>query len=513
LHLNDSGDWGARFRRALERGRLLRGVERLLIAVSGGPDSTALFLLFLELRSSGLPGFPELLAGHVHHGLRGDEADRDEAFVRALAAERGLECLVARAAARDEAARAGLSPEAAARSVRYRAFREWASERRIDAIALAHHLDDQAETVLFRALRGTGWRGLAGMPRRRRLCREGPATRIIRPLLGWRRQALLDYLREKGQPYRLDHTNDDPSVPRNFLRLRVIPLLEAGVHPGAPAALARLGRIARRCAADVALLGRRAFAEAVVARPWAGVFLDVAALRAWPATVLHEVFRLAIAAADAGIPAGPGAPDGSRALPEAAYRVLRSWLGPGAPRGARFELGPAGRRIVLELRYGLIRALPAGPAQREDAEVELAPGGGPVAWGGWTIEAWEEAAGTWAGQPRAPTPGGAASEERFAAGAVAAAGPLRVRARFCGDLFQPLGAPGRKALTEFLRERRVWPADRGLVPLVVAGEDLIWVVGERIAEPFRVRSGTDRVLAIRATPPAAPADGRGTKDS
>ncbi|MBI4600548.1 MAG: tRNA lysidine(34) synthetase TilS, partial [Planctomycetes bacterium] len=117
----------------------------MLVGVSGGPDSTALLLLFAELKARDPGGFPELIAGHVHHGLRGEGADRDAEFAAGAARALGIECLVERVDARAEARRRSLSLEAAGRALRYDAFARWARERGIDAVALAHHADDQAE--------------------------------------------------------------------------------------------------------------------------------------------------------------------------------------------------------------------------------------------------------------------------------------------------------------------------------------------------------------------------------
>jgi tRNA(Ile)-lysidine synthase len=466
-------------------------VERLLVALSGGPDSTALIHLLAAARARRGPGrFPEILAGHVHHGLRGEDADLDEAFSRELARSLGIEILVHHGDARAEAARMRLSPEAAARSLRYGAFRAWARERRIDAIALAHHLDDQAETVLLRATRGTGIRGLAGIPRERRLLAGEPRTRIIRPLLEWTRKEILEYLRLGGQAHRIDASNADLSIPRNRIRNEVIPILERHVHPAASRSLASLGRAAAALARDVEVLGRRCFRAARWNVPGSGVFLEIEALGPWPRSVLDEVFRLAAARAARG-----AARTAEVRLPRTALDVLARWVAR-APRAARHSVGGAGgERLVLEARYGLIRVRVARAAERA-APADLSPAalapGGRARWRGWTFEVEEE--------------GGEVSGsivERFDAASLLSAGPLRIRGRRDGDRFHPLGAPGSKALKEFFRERRVWPSDRGGVPLLLAGDTIAWVVGHRIADPFRVRAGTVRVIAVRATPPEA----------
>ena len=440
----------------------------------------------------------------MHHGLRGKEADADEEFVRGLARARGLEVLVHRGDARAEAERSRLSPEAAGRSLRYRAFRTWAMEARLDAVALGHNLDDQAETVLLRAVRGAGVRGLAGIPRERRLLRGEPRTRIIRPLLDWTRESILAYLEAAGQGYRIDASNADLSIPRNRIRHEILPLLEGHVHPGARRSLVSIGLAAADFLRDIKVLGRRCFREAVVKADAGGeVRLDVAVLGSWPRAVLHEAFRIAVARAAPGASRGEGAPDVR--LPRTALRELERWVA-GPPRGARLSFGSRvleGKRCAFEARYGLIRVRVEDPSRAarppEDATPLIA--GDTAAWGGWRFEtAIEEAP---AGRPRAAAeagPGGLV--ERLDAESLAAAGPLLIRTRREGDRFHPLGASGSKTLKEFFRERQVWPSERGAVPLLAAGDSIAWVVGHRIAHPFRLHAGSRRVLAIRAKLPA-----------
>jgi len=349
--------WQEDFEAFLEESRLLAGIRRLLVAVSGGPDSTALFHLLSSFRARRGPArFPELLVGHVHHGIRGKEADADEEFVRELARARGVEVLVHRGDSRAEAERSGLSPEAAARSLRYRVFRSWAVEARLDAVALGHHLDDQAETVLLRAVRGAGIRGLAGIPRERRLLRAEPRTRIIRPLLDWTRESILAYLESAGQTYRIDASNADVAIPRNRIRHEILPLLEECVQPGARVSLFSLGLAAADFLRDIRALGKRCFREATVkVDGGGGVYLDVATLGSWPRSVLHEAFRIAVARAAPGASRVEGSPDVR--LPRTALRLLERWVVE-RPRGARASFGPRvleGKRCTFEARYGLIR--------------------------------------------------------------------------------------------------------------------------------------------------------------
>lgn len=212
----------------------------LTVALSGGADSVALLLILHDLQ----PQFGYTLqAVHVHHGIRGEEADRDAAFCEQLCAQYGvpLQCRYVNVPAFAEAQK--LSPETAARILRYEALGEAAPD---GLIATAHHADDQAETLLFHLTRGCGLRGLCGIPPKR--------ERIIRPLLHVAKQTLLAFLSRRCQTYMTDSTNLSEEPSRNFLRHRVMPLLEAQN----PAALRHMTRTADMLSEDEDYLSAQA---------------------------------------------------------------------------------------------------------------------------------------------------------------------------------------------------------------------------------------------------------------
>lgn len=214
---------------------LIEAGDRVAVAVSGGADSVALLLLLLEMRAEvGVV----LSVAHVNHQLRGRESDDDETFVAELASKYGLELHTRKV----PLAQLESGIEAAARKLRYDFFRQLAEEGRISKIATAHTLDDQAETVLLRMLRGTGIRGLAGIHPRIEF--EGRGE-VVRPLLAFRRAELEAYLRECNQAWREDSSNRDPAFLRNRVRHRVLPLLKEEFGAGAVENLANLAEIAR----------------------------------------------------------------------------------------------------------------------------------------------------------------------------------------------------------------------------------------------------------------------------
>jgi len=204
------------FRELVERRQMIRPGDRVLAAVSGGGDSV--LLLHLLIRHRSVRPFV-LQVAHLNHGLRGAASDADEAFVRDLSARHALPITSARV---DLSRKPGDSSsiEERARDARRAFVLDTARSTGCNRIALGHTLDDQAETVLMWLLRGTGRGGLSGMES---VTKDG----IIRPLLGLRRQDVRRCLREIGEEFRDDESNDDPSRLRNHIRLRLIPLIEA----------------------------------------------------------------------------------------------------------------------------------------------------------------------------------------------------------------------------------------------------------------------------------------------
>jgi tRNA(Ile)-lysidine synthase len=211
---------------AVQRYHMLQQGDIIAVGVSGGADSVAL-LDFLCRLGEGYQW--KLLVCHLNHGLRGAEADRDQEFVRLLAKERGLPFLSERADAAAEAARSGLSVEEAGRKLRYAFFARCAGEE--GKIATAHTLSDSMETVLLNLCRGTGVRGLRGIPPVR--------GNIVRPLIGCTRREVEEYCRQRGLSWVEDSTNASPDYSRNRIRLEVIPRLEE-LNPALPAAMAGL---------------------------------------------------------------------------------------------------------------------------------------------------------------------------------------------------------------------------------------------------------------------------------
>ncbi|MCR4604805.1 MAG: tRNA lysidine(34) synthetase TilS [Eubacterium sp.] len=207
---------------------LLTGGERVIVGLSGGADSVALLTMLAKIRDK----FElSIVAVHVHHGIRGDEADRDEIFSEDIAKKMNIEYVCKRCDAPGYAKENGLTLEEAARILRYKSFDEVLSEKKAELIALAHHMDDQAETVLMNIFRGTGPAGLAGI--------RPKSENRIRPLLFATKKEILEYLSAAGIDHVEDSTNACTEHTRNRIRNEIMPLAEE-LYPGAGKHIASL---------------------------------------------------------------------------------------------------------------------------------------------------------------------------------------------------------------------------------------------------------------------------------
>ena len=223
--------------------------QRVVAGLSGGADSVCLLSLLADLREE---YSLELRAVHVHHGLRGEEADRDAAFSRELCRSLGVPFSLAFVNVKEEAGKRRISEEEAGRILRYQVFEReagrWEQELRREKtaepagsqpesvkIAVAHHGDDSAETILYQLFRGSGLKGLSGIP---------PARgNIIRPLLCAERREIIAYLEEKGLPFVTDSTNLENDYARNKIRNQILPMAVQEINQGAADHIRRAGEL------------------------------------------------------------------------------------------------------------------------------------------------------------------------------------------------------------------------------------------------------------------------------
>jgi tRNA(Ile)-lysidine synthase len=452
-------------RRTIRRHSLASPETRVVVALSGGSDSVALAHLLRELDAAG-----ELsVAGvaHFNHQLR-DDADRDEAFCRSMAAALGWPFVSDRGDVRARAAREDRSIEDAARTARHEFLDHARAHFSADVVAVGHTRDDQAETFLLRLLRGAGPRGLSAMHPRN--------AHIIRPLLDCRRADLRAYLAERAIAFVEDETNTDVAIPRNRVRAELLPLLEQRFNPSVVDALAGQAELARD---EWMWMIEEVRSQNVEVRE----VRNVAELLAVPRALRRLAVWLAMKDTAGGRTVSLDHVDAVLELLEA----------PGASGSIDVPghvVERIGDRVVL--RKG--RSGDARSAEPAIFRYPLSvPGEVSLPEQGLVVSAELAAAEAGAQALRA-------NVRNRATAVVAAEGwtaPLAVRNRRPGDRFRPFGLDGQKKLQDFLVDRKVARADRDRVPLVVDENDrILWVAGHEIDEAFRVTAASQAVLIL-----------------
>jgi tRNA(Ile)-lysidine synthase len=444
---------------------MLRRGDSVVVAVSGGADSVALLLLLSELTHYRL----SLTVAHFNHGLRGEEAERDERFVKLLASRLGLPFESGRGDAARFAVEEGLTLEEAARELRYRFLRGLRSSLSADRIATAHTLDDNAETLIMRLIRGSGYRGLGGIPP----VSEGGS--LIRPLIEVPREMVLRYLEGRGEAWVTDSTNLLPVCLRNRVRLELIPLL-LGYNPGLREALARSARLMRDVA-DFMEQAAREHIEGVFPHEARGVLGEglIGLLSRFLA--LHPALRREVLREVIGSVKGD-----TRGIYARHVEAVEGLLAGGRASG---EVAlPAG--LTAARGYGLFAIAPAVELGRSFCHEISSPG----VWSFPEVECevFCARASRFSEDPYAPT---------FERGSVGF--PIVVRSFSPGMRFHPLGMGGEKKLKSFFIDEKVPRFLRKRVPIFMSRGEVIWVGGMRVDERFKLTS--DDALTIRLKRP------------
>lgn len=455
---------------SIRKWQLLAPGDRIVVALSGGPDSMALLHILWRLA-------PEwrfdLVAAHFDHGLRPESA-AEAVRVAAWASELGIPCETHRIDVSGLAETAGKSLEEAGREARYRWLIELARSLGAGKIAVGHTRDDQAETVLMWLLRGAGTTGLAGMPVRR----EEDGITIVRPLLDIGREEILAYCREQNLQPLQDPSNRDPRFLRNRIRHELLPYLEKEFAPGVRRGLVRAAEIFR---AEAEFFERRADAWLDEQGKSGERFLTL------PVEPLRERH-----------------PAEQRWVLRRALERLAGWYIPPFEQVERLrELLGTNYGGPLELPGGIRARLRYGRLELTEGHKDAVPFDYPLNVPGEVevLEAGIRILADWLpldGQIRVRRPGGERDEAILDAGKVREAGlPLRVRSRRPGDRFAPLGLGGHKKLKDFFIDRRIPEEARDSVALVTTGDRILWVVGMAVSHDFRVTAETAEALCLR----------------
>ncbi len=450
----------------------MRAGDRVAVAVSGGADSVALLCLLLELRAElGIV----LSVAHVNHKLRGEESDEEERFVAKLARQHGLDFHVREARVEGGV---GSGMEAAARELRYDFFRQLARDGRISKIATAHTLDDQAETVLLRIFRGTGIRGLAGIHPRIVFEEQGRVLgEVVRPLLGFRRARLLEFLRERGQSWRDDSSNRDTAFLRNRVRHRLLPMIAEEFGEAAIEHMGELAEIAR--AEEEQWAASTQYPVPSTQNPTPGAALDVELLLALPLAAQRRLVRswLKANARDLSI----------------SFRLIEEAL--------ELAHGPAGKKTKLP--EGILRR------GRSELLLEPKPSAGPQETGHRPAADYQYALAV-PGAVKVPELGASIEARLVDAGSVpedrrgqlldlgSLPKEVLIRNWRAGDRYWPSHTAEAKKVKELLSGRHATGAQKKLWPVAVAeGCGLVWMRGFAVPAAFRARAGASQAIWIR----------------
>ena len=431
---------------------LLSAKDKVIVGVSGGADSVALLCVLLDLGYS-------CEAIHCNFHLRGDEADRDEAFVRSLCEKKGVKLHVVHFQTAEYAAQHKISIEMAARELRYDFFEQKRQELQAAVIAVAHHRDDSVETFLLNLMRGTGINGLKGI--------RPKNGWVVRPLLCVSREDILRYLDAIHESYVTDSTNLHDDYKRNKVRLNLLPLMET-INPSVRESIA----LAASRLSDVALIYDKVMEEKikqVTCTQSGGVLrVDIAACMSSeaPRALLYELFSpYGFNASQLDdIYASAESEPGRRFL-SATHEVIRDrecWL-----------LCPlaGGRKDESVIRL-----------EEMEGELQLPHGAGMITW-----------------QKVKRTAGFVIPRDRntVCADASCLIFPLLLRHVMPGDKFIPFGMRGKKKLSDYMTDRKFSLFQKENQWVLCSGDKIIWLVGERADERFRVNDSTDEILLVK----------------
>ena len=447
----------------------VRTGSSLLIGLSGGADSVALTYVLVELRERmGL----EISAAHLNHRIRGAESDRDEDFVRRMCARLGIELIVERADGLD-ASTSSANLEERARDARREFLLRVTDRIQADFVALGHHRDDQAETVLMRLMRGAGAAGMAAMAER------GPG-RLIRPMLSLSRAEIRDYLGARGISFVEDSSNSSRDILRNRIRAELLPMLERDYAPGLGERLVELAGEMRSLDDLVTAIAAR---ELDAMRVGGGA-LDVSGFGAINRAVQAVAIRLYLAERMGSL----------RRISRAHIEAVRALILEGGPSNS-IDL-PGGWRAARE--YNLFRLVNAHErkARAPAFSAAIAADGITIIEAvGFKFEASTIAAAD------ASMPDGL-SVAMFDADKIADTG-LVARNFMNGDRIHPMGMRGTRKVQDVFVDRKLPRARREGFPVVTVGDAIAWIPGLARADCALVTKATETVLRVEASEIAA----------
>ena len=458
----DTRAWTMQVKKYMKENYMAEEGDGILAAVSGGADSVCLLLVLKELAEElGI----RVAAFHLNHGLRGEEADRDEAYVRDLCAELDIPLDVVREDVRTYAAEHRMSEEEAGRVLRYLHLEQTAKEFDCEKIATAHHRDDQVETVLMNLFRGSGLRGLGGI--------RPVRGNIIRPLLGVTKQEIETYLYKKKVVWCEDSTNRETAYGRNKVRNSLIPWVQEQVNDQASDHILKTAEFAAEADAYFASQADKMI-DAYAASPFGeydsengltekmarSIAIPTAVFDAQPKILKPYLVRNMIHRLNAS----------EKDITARHIDAICTLTGPGGGTKSDLPHGLCAVRgyDVLEIR----RAVPGSFMENHGFSMEMRT----FPWKK-DLEIPKNQYTKWFDCDKIET-------------------TLSVRTRESGDYYM-IGDGKRKLLKRFFIDQKIPEAVRGEIPLLADGNHILWIIGHRISEYYKVSDLTRTILEVR----------------
>lgn len=436
--------------KTIERENLLNTKQQIIVGLSGGPDSMALLSCLRELGYS-------CIAVHCNFNLRGKESDRDEAFVRSYCKEKGIKLIVKSFETIKYAQENKESIEMAARNLRYDYFEEVRLRENAQGIAVAHHRDDNVETILLNLIRGTGIRGISGMKYRNN-------RNIIRPMLDISRDEIMAFLNSRKIPYVIDHTNLEPIVKRNIIRLNVLPLLRS-LNPSVEKAIHKMGLYLSEVSSIYKKAIRENFEFFLYKSPLGYAYMNISDLKKNKPyqPLLYEWLSQygfnSIQLSEILIAINQG---NNLSLSAEKYRLyvgldllvldkiddsIRNWR-ISIDKDGEYEL-PNGKVLLIRSRnwvFGKSKIVKSKDFAYFDADIIKYP--------------------------------------------------LELRYVMEGDRFHPYGMKGSQLVSDYLTNKKIAVYDKKYQLILESGKDILWIVGQRTSQKAMITSKTQKVKIL-----------------
>lgn len=451
----------------IEQKQLIEKKDKIVIGVSGGADSVCLFFVLLELQKR---YELELFVVHLHHGIRGEEADSDEAFVRELTKKYKVSYFPVWRDIPGIAKEQGMTEEEAGRNARYEVFYQVLKQVGADKIAVAHNQNDCAETVLFQLFRGSGLKGMGGIAPKRDV--------IIRPLLSVDRKEIENYLEQKGQSYCTDRTNLETDYTRNKIRLSFLPMAEQEINGKAVEHIAKTAEFLREVESYIEKSVNIVYPE-IVTEKNGQYFMELKKFLRQDIVIQKALVKLLLSKA-----AGKSRDIEARHI-EAVLELMKNQSGKQinlpyqmtAKKEYGFlviEMGKQKKNMVTEkYSYELI---PGKTYRIEEAGYEIC-----LELTKETLK-WEEipqnTCTKWFDYDKIEN-------------------SIRIRSREPGDYLQVHAEGGTKKLKDYFIDKKIPREQRQSMALLADGSHIIWILGDRISEKYKVTKETKNVLKVK----------------